>query len=59
MDSRSRRVGPRCPRSCHLMADTGVSHNRSGANYRGTCTVCQKRYRGETGFNAYPRLDSV
>ena len=42
---------------CHL-ADTGVLHTRSGANYTGTCTVCHKRYRGETGFNAHARLDT-
>ena len=40
------------------MAETGVSHTRSGANYTGTCTVCHKRYRGETGFNAHARLDT-
>ena len=35
-----------------------MSHTRSGANYTGTCTLCQKRYRGETGFNAHARLDT-
>ena len=35
-----------------------MSHTRSGANYTGTCTVCHKRYRGETGFNAQARLDT-
>ena len=30
----------------------------SGANYTGTCTLCQKRYRGEMGFSAHARLDT-
>ena len=38
--------------------DTGTSHTRAGANYTGTCTLCEMRYRGETGFNAHARLDT-
>ena len=38
--------------------DTGVSHTRAGTNYTGTCTLCERRYRGETGFNAHARLDT-
>ena len=38
------------------MADTGPSHNRSGASYTGTCMVCQMWYRGETCFNTHSRL---
>ena len=37
--------------------DTGTSHTRAGANYTGTCTICDMRYRGETGFNAHSRID--
>ena len=37
---------------------TGPSHTRAGTNYTGTCTLCDKRYRGETGFNAHARLDT-
>ena len=40
------------------VADTGTSHTRSGANYTGTCILCDKRYRGETGFNAHARIDT-
>ena len=38
--------------------DTGTSHTRAGANYTGTCTLCEMRYRGEAGFNAHARLDT-
>ena len=36
----------------------GASHTRLGTNYTGTCTICDKRYRGETGFNAHARIDT-
>ena len=35
------------------VADTGPSHTRSGANYTGTCTVCQMQYRGETAVSRH------
>ena len=38
--------------------DTGPSHTSAGTNYTGTYTLCEKRYRGETGFNAHARLDT-
>ena len=40
------------------MDDTGPSHTRSGANYTGICILCEKRYRGESGFNAHARIDT-
>ena len=38
--------------------NTGPSHTIAGTNYTGTCTLCDKRYRGETGLNAHARLDT-
>ena len=40
------------------MSEEGPSHLRSGANYTGICTICNMRYRGETGFSAHARLKS-
>ena len=40
------------------MEDSGPSHLRAGANYSGVCTICSKKYRGETGFSAHARIES-
>ena len=40
------------------MEDSGPSHLRAGANYTGVCTICSRRYRGETGFSAHARINS-
>ena len=40
------------------MPDVGPSHLRAGANYAGVCNICDKRYRGETGFSAHARIES-
>ena len=40
------------------MDNAGPSHLRAGANYTGVCEICQKRYRGETGFSAHARIES-
>ena len=37
----------------------GASHTRSGTNYTGTCTICDKWYREEAGFNAHARIDTL
>ena len=42
---------PRCD-----IAEEGASHSRRGANYNGTCAICGKIYRGETGFGAHTRV---
>ena len=36
--------------------EQGASHSRRGANYTGTCKLCGKIYRGETGFGAHSRV---
>ena len=38
--------------------ETGASYTRAGTNYTGTCTLCDKWYRGEMGFNAHARLNT-
>ena len=40
------------------MEESGPSHLRAGANYSGVCTICAKKYRGETGFSAHARIES-
>ena len=42
---------------CH-MDSAGPSHLRAGANYSGVCNLCEKRYRGETGFSAHARIEA-
>ena len=39
------------------MDSADPSHLRAGANYSGVCNICEKRYRGETGFSAHARID--
>ena len=39
------------------MDSAGPSHLRAGANYSGVCNLCDKRYRGETGFSAHARIE--
>ena len=36
--------------------DMGTSHTRAGANYRGTCSLCEMRYRGEAILELMPSL---
>ena len=36
--------------------EQGASHSRRGANYTGTCKLCGKIYKGETGFGAHSRV---